>query len=421
MWCWRDAAQARRKVEAAVLQLKASGASVQVVQADVARAEDVARLIGVCQADAPLRGIVHAAGVLDDGVVEKQNAERFARVMAPKVRGAWNLHTQTQGLPLDFFVCFSSVASLLGSPGQSNYAAANAFLDALAHHRRARGLPGLSINWGPWAEAGMAAKLSLAGQGIEKIDDESGLKVFAELLESAHGSPLAQAGVFRINWPAFRQRLPSDAAVAFISSLVQQASKPKQGASDDFLRRFHAAVEDEREALLEGFIHGQLLQALGQEASKEIAPTQPWQGLGLDSLMMVEMKNRLERSLRVTIPVEKLTQDVSTRALATYIFGRLKNAAPSDARNGEAADALTEEELEKAYERVKQIPQAFVIVEKQEGRRILVDGRWRLRLCVLQLSRARLRSRSHGRDRSGTGRVGSSPKLVACRGLTPNL
>jgi myxalamid-type polyketide synthase MxaB len=366
---------------AAVEELRASGATVQVVQADVAKADDVARLIGVCQAEAPLRGIVHAAGVLDDGVVEKQNAERFARVMGPKVHGAWNLHTQTQGMALDFFVCFSSMASMFGSPGQSNYAAANAFLDALAHQRRALGLPGLSINWGPWAEAGMAAKLSLAGQGIEKIDGDSGLQVFAELLESAQGSSLAQAGVFRVNWPAFRQRLPSDSAAALISALAQQGSKAKQGASNDFLRRFHDSAEEEREALLESYIHSQLLQALGQEASKEIAPTQPWQELGLDSLMMVELKNRLDRSLQVTVPVQKLMQDVNTRVLTSFLLGKLNNGATPHDRNGEAADSLSEDDLEKAFERIRQIPQAFVIAEKQEGRRILVDGRWRLDLA----------------------------------------
>src|SRR5262249_45550766 len=152
-----------------------TGASVLVMQADVANFTDVGRLITTCQTQGPLRGIVHAAGVLDDGVLTQQSAERFSRVMAPKVHGAWNLHTHSRQLQLDFFVSFSPMASLLGSAGQSNYAAANAFLDALAHHRRAHGLPSLTINWGPWAEVGMAARLSVAGQGVEKLKVSDGL------------------------------------------------------------------------------------------------------------------------------------------------------------------------------------------------------------------------------------------------------
>jgi acyl transferase domain-containing protein len=167
------AGRSGRDDDPAVEQLRASGAIVRVVKADVARSDHVARLIETCQTQGPLRGVVHAAGVLDDGILVKQTAERFARVMAPKIRGAWELHIQTQTLPLDFFVCFSSMASLVGSPGQGNYAAANAFLDALAHHRRARGLAGLSINWGPWADAGMAAKLHSRFAGARRGPDRS--------------------------------------------------------------------------------------------------------------------------------------------------------------------------------------------------------------------------------------------------------
>ncbi len=366
---------------AAVAALRAAGAAVHVVPADVAEGEAVAQLLAVCQGAAPLRGIVHAAGVLDDGVVERQTAARVARVLAPKVRGAWHLHAQTAGLPLDFFVCFSSMASLVGSPGQSSYAAANAFLDGLAHHRRAAGLPGLSINWGPWADAGMAAHLSLSSQGLEKIDTEGGLEVFTELLDSARGSAPAQVGVFRVNWPTYRQRLNSAPAEAFISALVRQSSPQKPGATDDFHRRYHAAPEGERGTLLEGHIHAQLLQTLGQDASKVIAPVQPWQDLGLDSLMMVEVKNRLERSLHVTIPAEKLAQDVNTRSLATFLTVKLDQGAPTAATSGDAPAAPiapTEDELMKMLERVAQIPQAFAVAEKQDGRRILVDGRWRL-------------------------------------------
>ncbi|MDH3602772.1 MAG: SDR family NAD(P)-dependent oxidoreductase, partial [Candidatus Tectomicrobia bacterium] len=141
---------------ATIAALEHAGAQVVVTQADVSEAEEVSQVLA--HIDRPLRGIIHAAGVLDDGILQQQTLERFARVMAPKVRGAWHLHTLTKDMSLDFFVLFSSTASLLGSGGQANYAAANAFLDVLAHYRRAHGLPGVAINWGGWSEVGMAAR-----------------------------------------------------------------------------------------------------------------------------------------------------------------------------------------------------------------------------------------------------------------------
>ena len=133
---------------------------VSVRSCDVSRAEEVAAMLDAVRADMPpLRGVFHLAGVLDDGILREQTRERFDRVLAAKAMGAWHLHELTRDDPLDVFVLFSSVAALVGSPGQGNYAAANAFLDALAHHRRAEERPALSVNWGSWAEVGMAARL----------------------------------------------------------------------------------------------------------------------------------------------------------------------------------------------------------------------------------------------------------------------
>jgi myxalamid-type polyketide synthase MxaB len=149
-----QSAQAER-----ISKLKQMGATVRVCKADLASGVAVERMLAEISTEMPpLRGIFHAAGVLDDGVLQKQNWERFSRVIAPKSAGAWHLHRMTLEHGLDLFVLFSSIASVSGSSGQANYAAANAFLDALAHYRRRRGLPALSINWGPWAEVGMAAK-----------------------------------------------------------------------------------------------------------------------------------------------------------------------------------------------------------------------------------------------------------------------
>ncbi|MEL6937151.1 MAG: SDR family NAD(P)-dependent oxidoreductase, partial [Cyanobacteria bacterium J06607_17] len=169
--------------QSTIHQLEQTGVTVTVLQADVAHQADlrrVLRTLAEANPDVLLKGVFHLAGILDDGLLANQSWEQLATVMNPKLMGAWNLHAETQHLDLDYFVCFSSIASLMGSLGQSNYAAANAFLDGLAHHRRSLGLPALSINWGPWDEVGMAAQLDsssrhrFAAQGLTPIPPQAG-------------------------------------------------------------------------------------------------------------------------------------------------------------------------------------------------------------------------------------------------------
>ncbi len=174
------------------------------------RSEVESLLAQVAQEMPPLRGVFHLAGTLDDGILREQSRERFDRVMAAKVHGAWNLHELTRDLspPLDLFVLFSSAAAILGSPGQGNYASANAFLDALAHHRRGLGLPALSVNWGSWDEVGMAARLKESeGQrwsaaGIGWIGVDQGLATLERLILEDR----VQAAVLPIDWPKFFER-----------------------------------------------------------------------------------------------------------------------------------------------------------------------------------------------------------------------
>jgi myxalamid-type polyketide synthase MxaB len=171
-----------------IARIEASGAHVTVVVGDVSRAVDVDALFdGVLPALPPLRGIVHAAGVLDDGVLGQLDRERFERVMAPKVLGAALLDGRSHARPLDFFILFSSVASVLGSPGQANHSAANACLDALAYSRRARGLAASSINWGAWSDVGAAVRHQVGARvarlGVGTIDPAGGLAVFESVIE----------------------------------------------------------------------------------------------------------------------------------------------------------------------------------------------------------------------------------------------
>src|SRR5262249_34104842 len=203
----------------ALHRLEQSGALVLYSQTDVADAAAVARMLQEVRSTMPpLGGIIHAAGALADAFLLRQDAATLRRVLAPKIQGAWNLHTQTQDCRLDFFVCFSSVAALLGSPGQGNYAAANASLDALAHHRRALGLPVLSINWGPWSEGGMAATLShrqqerWAALGMRTIAPSQALERLGDLI----GRDISQAAVLDVDWSTFMPQFYRGARPAFL-------------------------------------------------------------------------------------------------------------------------------------------------------------------------------------------------------------
>ena len=209
--------QARAELDA----LNRPGVQIAVRKCDIGnRAEIIALLAEIAQEMPSLRGVFHLAGMLDDGILREQCRERFDRVMAAKVHGAWNLHelTRDHAPPLDLFVLFSSAAAILGSPGQGNYASANAFLDALAHHRRALGLPALSVNWGSWDEVGMAARLKQSegerwsAAGIGWIGVDQGMATLERLILEDR----TQAAVLPIDWPKFFERIPPGSEPALV-------------------------------------------------------------------------------------------------------------------------------------------------------------------------------------------------------------
>ena len=209
--------------EQAITELREAGVAVTVFAGDVADAELVEAVVADIRATmGPLRGVIHAAGVLDDGTLRNLDWPRFEAVLRPKVAGAWNLHRATLADPLDVFVLYSSAAALLGASGQANYVAANAFLDALAHHRRAIGRPALSINWGAWDEAGMAARLDdgqrsrLTQTGVALIDPALGDRLLGQLL----AAPAAQVGVIPVDWREVVRRSPAAMQRPFYGGLV---------------------------------------------------------------------------------------------------------------------------------------------------------------------------------------------------------
>ncbi|GAA6619605.1 type I polyketide synthase [Scytonema sp. NUACC26] len=307
-------------------QIEQRGAKVFVARADVSNEADMVGLLETINASMPpLRGIIHAAGVLDDGILLQQSWERFSHVMAPKVKGAWNLHALTQGLPLDFFVLFSSVASLLGSPGQGNYAAANSFMDALAYHRLAQGLPGLSINWGPWAEIGMAASLANRHQtvnaiGLDKIVPEQGLQVLKQVL----GQVTSQIGVLPVDWSVLSQQLRVSTQVPSLlfeftktENRVETtlSSMPQSG----ILQKLQVAAPSDRLSLLTTHIQEEVAKVLGLAPSQLPDPKQNFFDMGMDSLIAVELKNNLQSNLGQFLPSTLVFNYPNINAVVQYL------------------------------------------------------------------------------------------------------
>lgn len=313
--------KASAEVLQAIAQMEDMGAKVAIAQANVAQCSDMVRVFeDIKNLMPPLGGIFHAVGMLQDGMLLQQDWKSFEQVMAAKVKGTWILHTLSQQLQLDFFVTFSSAAALLGSPGQGNYAAANAFMDALADYRRASGLPGLSINWGLWKDAGMATTLGnhhqarLAAQGIESIPLEQGLQILGNLL----GKDTAQVGVLPVNWSKFCQQIPQGVVLPFLESFIVIDKKPSLQRTK-FLQQLEIAPVNERRTLLIAHIQTEVVKLLGIDSS-ELEPQQGFLDLGMDSLMAVELKNRLENTLSCSLPATLVFDYPTIEALVDYLL-----------------------------------------------------------------------------------------------------
>ncbi|MCB0207972.1 MAG: SDR family NAD(P)-dependent oxidoreductase [Anaerolineae bacterium] len=300
-------------------QMAHMGAKVIIARVDVADVEQVAEALMAIDPAHPLRGIIHAAGVLDDGALFQQNWDRFAHVLAPKVRGAWNLHTLTKDMSLDYFVFFSSVTGLLGNPGQANYAAANAFLDAFSHYRRAQSLPALSINWGSWSEVGVAAELvqrekaHLASLGYGFISPQQGLQILAKLLEQ----DIPQIGVVPINWTTYQHQAVTN---PFFSELTGKTGTFAETPDDNlgWVHQLSSMAPDERIERLTFYLQSQTATTLAMNP-RQVDPHQPLIMMGLDSLMAVELRNHIQHTLGVNVPLGKFFEDLNIEALVQYI------------------------------------------------------------------------------------------------------
>lgn len=311
-------------VETRLEDLQQTGAAIAVVQGDVSRLDDVRSVLTRITRDMPpLRGVIHAAGVLDDGVLLQQTPERFDGVIDPKVAGAWNLHTLTEGQPLDFMVFFSSVASLLGTPGQGNYAAANAFLDGLAALRRRMGLPALSIQWGPWSTVGLAAQGDradrLKAQGISPLEPERGLAAFERLV----GVDQATVAVMSFDAAAWVSAHPSDGPLAEGLTGTREDARPAPAGTSSLPDGLKTLTTDrERRERLEAFVREQTALVLRLPVSR-IDPRKPLRALGFDSLMTLELRNRLEAGLGLSLSATLVWNYPTIADLVPYLAEKL--------------------------------------------------------------------------------------------------
>jgi NAD(P)-dependent dehydrogenase (short-subunit alcohol dehydrogenase family)/acyl carrier protein len=334
-------------------------AEVHVMRADVADQQAMGAVFERIDAEMPpLHGIFHAAGVLDDGLMAGQTAARFAAVMAPKVRGSWILHGLSLSRPIEHFVLFSSVASIVGSPGQAGYAAANAFMNRLARFRRALGLPATSLCWGPWADAGLAARADrdgrLAGHGFAGIPAELGVRA----LDRALGADRVELAIMDFRPGAWRASFPASAALPFFSELPADEPPGEVGnGGGDILAQLAAATGRNRRELLESFLRREVGRVLRQ-APDRVGAHAPFGSLGLDSLMALEVRNRLERKLGRSLPVSVVWNYPTVAELAVFVAGVLEMpldgdeppaplaAEPDDARTAELAAMSDDDVLE---------------------------------------------------------------------------
>jgi len=373
---------AREKLAA----MESTGVRVQVAAADVSDREALRVVLErAAESMPPIRGIIHAAGLLEDRLVAAQEWSRFAAVFAPKVEGAWNLHELTKDTPLDFFVLFSSIASVLGSPAQSNYAAANCFLDSLAHYRKAQGLPAISVNWGPWAGGGMASREGRQGQwgdegiGIRAFAPEEALRALGDVLRR----DVTQTAVMSVNWARFSRLVYGSEAPPFFSQIgdVQDDARKQEMNADrgKLVEELRAAHPAERRDLLIARIRERIVTVLGLESGDEPAAHRGFFDMGMDSLMALELKNALQSDLALSIAPTLVFEHPTVEDLSDYLLKEMLHletvqpqpvvraaAAASSSSLGELSDHELLDRIEQLSE--EQVDQMLAgLMEGPEG------------------------------------------------------
>ncbi len=340
----------QRKID----DLKAIGKNVRFVPGDLGNADDLGRILEIIDNEMPpLGGVVHAAGLVDDALLIGQDQDRMTRVLVPKVAGAWNLHRLTRGLDLDFMVFFSSMASLLGNAGQAGYAAANGFMDGLAHFRKQEGLPCLSINWGGWAGPGMAAGLTpkerdrLKASGIGLIEAGKGLDILEQLLTSDR----SQAAVLNMEWDRYAGGYGGGGPPAMIAELISGAWLKKNKEKDNIVEQLTVLPGNAREQALVGYLWGKVTRILGFSEDTPLDVEAGLFDLGMDSIMALQLKEQLADEFNHPIRSTLVFNYPSIGDIAGYLkdtvlqelFGGPGETETSDQASGYRGEPIPEE------------------------------------------------------------------------------
>ncbi len=326
-------------VRAAIADLNAAGHRIEVVTGDIAEPGTAERLVeAVENAGFRLAGVLHSAMVLADEIVLNMTDSAARRVFAPKVTGSWRLHQATAARDVDWWLTFSSAAALLGTPGQGAYAAANSWVDGLVAHRRSLGLPAVGIDWGPWAEVGRAQ--FFADLGVSMISAEQGLAAMQTVLAADR----ARTGVFSLDARQWFQSFPAVAGSSLFAKLHDTAAVERRGGGA-IRAQLDSADPAERPGLLAAAIADEIRGVL--RSSDPIDHNRPLETLGLDSLMGLELRNRLEASLGITLPVALVWAYPTISDLATALCERMDYATPATAQEiSDAEPELSDEEMD---------------------------------------------------------------------------
>ena len=332
-----------------IAEVEAAGAqSVRVVACDVSNAVELSRALATIPSTHALTGVFHLAGVLDDGLLVSQTPERLRHVMAPKVDGAWYLHELTRDQDLSAFVLFSGLAGTLGGPGQSNYAAANTFLDGLAELRRSQGLVGASLAWGLWRQShgGMAADLNeadlarLARNGVSALSAEAGF----ELLDAALRSSAIRLVPARLELAQMRRNLEGAAAPALLRTLLPQGARrglaPRRGRA--FAETLAGLSETERLARVRELVRREVSAVLGVSEARSINANKGFSELGVDSLMALELSRRLQQRTGLNTPKTLTFDHPNVDSVCHWVLAELAPSVPESELSAVSVPATDE-------------------------------------------------------------------------------